>query len=917
MLTKLAIFNSQKHAKAIIKLDDATAIQIIGENKIGKTTLIDALNFLYIIDPQKMSFDSRAGKSTYTFQESIRHFFPAYNQSFIIFECFKGKAGGYFCVLVKRKTSADNVVYYKIERQFDENDYIKPNGELKKFDEIQKDFTLNNSIQSLKDKNDLFQYVYNKDTNRNAFIWINNKVKRKGQSLENSLSKTYLFLLNASSIDANALREALIIADNRQGLVLDVFSNKTKIETIEKLKNESAYIAKLNSIKNEFEDFKLVVNTYKNKKRLVGELLYSFDYLLKKEVESLNSQIWQAEAQIDNYKKEYEVLEPQKGKLSEEIGKLKAEIKTLRNSEFPNKGKIYQKEEELEEVIQILDTVSPLHTTVEEVAELLQTQKQSFQKQLDEVSASLQSIRQYNFTEKQIQNKIIELQKQKQQAESKINGYAALMIHNISEDNEVREKLNAIFSKEVISKLIQDDILEKVNHLSGILTINEGKIKGLDKIAPEPLESIENLQEQLETIEIDLRQTQDILDTIKNRTQKEDQKGDLEARIDSIKEKIKKIGNKDNIENELSALKNELLQLQNKLQNKENTINNLSGELTKVSNLITKYQNTKSGFEHQIKTYNDWYKEFEQDLKNTSWVENLIEKPLDILRQELRKEKRNLDSLQAQKQSKLTELQHLTENYTAEPIFIEQISQDILAIKDKEKSIEILLEQISNDFTKPVADFLDYYKHFEGFVKSFNRSISEYKISDLSALKIELQIHSSLMSDLDKISKVIRVDDFKPDLFNQFKGKEQQEYLKVLEDYISNRNRPIEFNELFSVSLIADDENGISKTIDLRKGNESQGTIRMINLILFLLVIKFFKIEDVENKLVFFIDEDIIDSDNTSQLVRFCKENGFVIIFAAKHQIVGLEKYYFIKKSAQHQNKVYADERNVVFAQKK
>ena len=91
----------------------------------------------------------------------------------------------------------------------------------------------------------------------------------------------------------------------------------------------------------------------------------------------------------------------------------------------------------------------------------------------------------------------------------------------------------------------------------------------------------------------------------------------------------------------------------------------------------------------------------------------------------------------------------------------------------------------------------------------------------------------------------------------------------------------------------------------------------MINLILFLLVIKFFKAEDEENKLVFFIDEDVIDSSNTDQLIRFCKENGFVIIFAAKHQIVGLEKYYFIKKSAQHQNKVFADERNVTFAQKK
>jgi hypothetical protein len=911
MLTKLAIFNSQKHAKVIIKLDDATAIQIIGENKIGKTTLIDSLNFLYIIDKSKMSFDSRGGKSTYDIKQSLHHFFPIPNQSFIIFECFKGKAGGYFCILVKRKNTEDDVEYFKIDKQLDENDYIDISGNLKKFDEIRKDLTLNNAIQTLKDKNDLFQWVYSKDTNRNAFLWVNDKVKRRGQSLDNSLTKTYRFLLNASSIDDNALREALIIADNRQGLSLDVFSNKNKIETVEKLKKESAYINKLNTLKNEFEDFKLLVNVTESKKKLVAELLYSFDELLKREVETLKSQIEQTQKQINLYKEKENVIKAKQTELAKEIGSLETANSNLQ------KGKINPKQTELKEINYILKETSAFHSTVETLTEFLETQQTSFQKQFDEVSATLQSIAQYDFTEKQVAEKIKKLEESEKQIANKIEKYQDLLIHNISENKEIREKLNAFFSQEIISTFTQNDIIQKIQSFGDILSINEGKVYGLDKIKAKPLESIEEINEQLETLEKDLKQQKDILDTLKNRAEKETQKRNLQSKINTNEAKIKKISQKDIIENELTLLKNELKEFETQLAEKEHKHEEISNELTKITNLITESQNKIIGFNKQIETYSDWHKEFEQDHNSIIFVENLIDKPIDLIRQDLRKEKRNWETKKQEKQNKFSELQRITENYTAEPIFIEQIGQDMLTLKDKEKSIETLLDQVSNEFTKPVLDFLGRYKDFEVFIRSFNKSIGDYKISDLTALKIELKANKNLFEDLGKISKIIRVDDFKTDLFNQFNTKEQQDYLKVLEEYINNRNREIHFNDLFEVKLDAYDEDGKHKNIDLKVGNESQGTIRMINLILFLLVIKFFKIEDEENKLVFFIDEDVIDSSNTEQLIRFCKENGFVIIFAAKHQIVGLEKYYFIKKSAKHQNKVYADERNVTFAQKK
>jgi chromosome segregation ATPase len=912
MLTKLAILNSEKHAKIIIAFD-ATAIQIVGENKIGKTTLIDSLNFLYIIDKRQMSFDSRGGKSTYNIKQSLAHFFPSANQSFIVFECYKAKANGYFCILVKRKNIEDDVEYFKIDKEFEEKDYIDAAGNLMKFDEIRKNFTLNNAISALKNKSDFFQWVYNKDVKRNAFLWVSEKVARKGQSLENSLTKTYRFLLNASSIDDSALREALIIAGSQQDLILDIFSNKSNIQQVENLKKQSNYIQKLAQIKQEFEAFKLLVNLTAVNKKAVVSLLFSFDKLIKEALDNQKNQIEATKKELEQYKKEQGNIQAQGQELSRNIGSLSEKIRNLEGEKIQNLAQT------LAQIEAILNDTSPLHRDVDSLTAFLEAEKEGLKKAAEEIAAILQTISQYHFTEAQVLNKIKQFEAEKTQISSKISNYQDLLIHNISDNKEIREKINAIFSQEMLAKFRKNNLLVPIQFLDNILNINGGKIEGLDGIKAKPLESIEELKQLLPTKEQELKQQKDILETIRNRDEKQKQKSDLQAEINKISDKINKISQKEAVENKISDLKKELLALKNELAGNYNKQAAIASEVAKIGQLIDKNNQQIRDVEQQIGTYHDWQKEFEQELKDTIFVDNeeFINKPIAELRLELRREKRNLESKKQEKQTKFLELQKKTENDAAEPLFIEQIAQDILSLELKQNSIETLLEQISTQFTKPVEDFLARYKHFEVFIKTFNKSISEYKISDLKELKIELKINSNLFSDLDKIRKIICVGDLKMDLFSeQLNSPEQQSYLAILDKYIQEKNEDIHFKDLFDISLEARDENDKPKNIDLKAGNESQGTIRMINLILFLLVIKYFKTDDEENKLIFFIDEDVIDSNNTSQLIRFCKENGFVVIFAAKHQIGGLEKYYFIKKSAAHLNKVYADERNVIVAQK-
>src|SRR6478736_937962 len=109
MLTKITVLNSYGYGKAQMKLDDCESMQLVGPNNIGKSTLIYTLNFLFIIDGQKMTFSGQRKGD----KDTIHHYFPSPTQSFTIFEI---KKNTYYCILLKRDIDG-NLEYYRINSE--------------------------------------------------------------------------------------------------------------------------------------------------------------------------------------------------------------------------------------------------------------------------------------------------------------------------------------------------------------------------------------------------------------------------------------------------------------------------------------------------------------------------------------------------------------------------------------------------------------------------------------------------------------------------------------------------------------------------------------------------------------------------------------------------------------------------------
>lgn len=117
MLNRIVIINSELYAKASVLIGDNSSIQIAAENNVGKSSFVNALNFLYITDKEQMRFEDDRKLS-----DSLKHYFDGTSvHSFIIFEIFKN---GYYNILVKA-TPENSIEYYKINGQYKEKYFIE------------------------------------------------------------------------------------------------------------------------------------------------------------------------------------------------------------------------------------------------------------------------------------------------------------------------------------------------------------------------------------------------------------------------------------------------------------------------------------------------------------------------------------------------------------------------------------------------------------------------------------------------------------------------------------------------------------------------------------------------------------------------------------------------------------------------
>ncbi len=879
MLNRIVIINSELYAKASVLIGDNSSIQIAAENNVGKSSFINALNFLYITDKDQMRFEDDRKLS-----DSLKHYFDGTSvHSFIIFEIFKN---GYYSILVKA-TPENSIEYYKINGQFEEKYFIESTEKgfkAKKWNDILQELSLANptDLPVKLSNEELYNLIYNTDKNKNPVVWLDKDVKRNGRkSFSNNFTDIYRHLIRSSEINEKSFRNALLVADPQQHIPLNVLSNSS-FEKIEQFEKKKTHVNNLKAIKLDFEKLKLLNDEFVSRELFLGKLKNTFIKQFDKvenELSEQTSNSSELSISIKDLKTKVDVtLKEERDTIIEE-----------RTTNTSNKNSLTKKNSEIDEELKKVKEYEPTSDNL--LYQGLKRKGEEENEKLKELESQLTQLKRSNFTKKEIEDSINTINSSITEKKNAVAQFDNLLYQNISDDQEIIRKAYYYLSRDV-AQLDKSNIVKRISKADLPLTFFDSKIDVSDIDIKKELPTIKQLQEEIESLRKELAEKEIQLKAINNRN-------GLQSNIDALKLKIKKdekfikeIENKPTL---LSTLKSntellsnfeeEAIKIQKKLDRKDL-------EIKKVSDSLKVKIKEKEKCETDLRRYKEQRK-YIIETDNIYEIEEELDYPFETIHENFVKSYRAFTRVKDNRKDLKDDINKiLNKDIKNIKQFIREVDEEISGIPQMEKIINSLLDTLSHEIGSPTHSFLTQFNDFKTFVyKSYNRKLAEYPVSNIQSVKVKIDENDDLISDLEKISNLKFSDGF--DFDNSL-----AESRKALENQLTeNSGKAIKITDLFNVKVEITKVTGKPETIDLSKQVQSRGTNIVLKLYLFLNILKDLVHRNKENRVTIYIDElDSIGSKNIKYLIKFCKDHYFVPIFAAPRKVEGIQKYYMIKE---------------------
>ena len=560
MITRIIGINTSTYVNAEMRLDDCDSLQLVGPNNVGKSTLIYTLNFLFIVDGSKMSFSGQRRGD----KETIHHYFPTHNQSYIIFEIKKNNSS--YCILVKRDSDGE-LEYFRFSGEYNADNFFKKEGahqRIRKWDEVQDELkTAGVELYLFKSKTEVFNTVYSRGRKNDAAIWLEDSVRTDG--LSNNFSKVYRYLINSKLITNKTLKESLIVADNRENEGLS-FSQKNK-KDINDLLRINEEIRTVKSIQKEFEEFREVVNLFKAKTRIVSDLLYAFDKQYNGVINELDSSRLEKEKQYQTTLLNLnEKLKPKQEDLNRELGKRELEVE-IQEKTFIN-----------------------LQTQLDEIAsfegkKFLEESLLNLDAKRRESEVRITMVENQKLDSKNLEVKLQKIDLTCGKLEAQIKNYDDQLIHKITAKDDIRKILNTVFSQEFAalpSKLVK----KKITKAGTTLSIFDGEITLPKDLVLADIPSVKSLKEELQELKREKTELEKLWAVALNFDKAQKELDAIHADIEEVKAKLNKLKNKPKLEKEADTAGKELRTMKAEKEKCEGDLSKLKKELSDKTLLL-------------------------------------------------------------------------------------------------------------------------------------------------------------------------------------------------------------------------------------------------------------------------------------------------------------------------------------------
>jgi energy-coupling factor transporter ATP-binding protein EcfA2 len=265
---KVILINAGKYEYAEVSLDGA--IQIVGPNNAGKTTLINTLQFLYIDERSRMAFEG------YTFDQTLDYYFSS-EHSYVLFECQTLRGLAVIGWRGASKTSGADPERFFYLGPFRREHFVGDNGHIRHPKEISalladKDYQL---INKPAEHRTVLSSGSGQRNNGLGIVALNDGEKFS------DFRDTLKNLLNLANITQDQMRERLLMLADLPTDYVAVDARRILGDEYEQLKRERDDLKQFKSHQQEVQQ---LISLFNERQILWGQLNYRWENLKTRKI---------------------------------------------------------------------------------------------------------------------------------------------------------------------------------------------------------------------------------------------------------------------------------------------------------------------------------------------------------------------------------------------------------------------------------------------------------------------------------------------------------------------------------------------------------------------------------------------------------------------------------------------------------
>ena len=881
---RLVLLNSAGYQRAELPLD--ASVSLVAPNNTGKTSLINALQYLLIIDKRRMDFGANDP------DKSRRFYFP-HNSAYILLEVFLPDTGTVVLGCVGKGVSHD-YEYFAYQGQLNIEEYRLADGSL---------------VPQPQLKNQLLQHqrlVFSYSASEFSEVLYGKRKKR----LLNEPDFAVFKLEHSSQVDAfqrvltRTLRLDKLRSHEVKSYLLSIFKRDLPDANIDFKKEWDNAFADVNQEREQYQAaFKqqaaIAQLEQKQQSRLQirGKLLY-FKPIINQQLSE-----WQ-----QYFEQQSHALQQQQQHIKQELEKL-----------LSNNGDLHQQKAHLQQQLQQFNKTSQRQALLAQQFALvanrqqLETQLAAVSSELDQQTALVQQASSRPLAS--IERDLARCQQEISNTERELASLSDNLYLALQQQLEPQQLdlVNRLFNKQVMlldSHNFQLHSTQFKQWLSTQATLSielAGLTLNLAQMSEQHSQSsAEQLQQRLQELKQTLTDYQQQVAAAKALEQATQRKLSLAQEVKHIERDLANF-------DELTDLNNSSEQRQQQQQQCEQQLAIIDNQLAQFQAHYQQQQTRASQLNEQLTQLNDKHQEINRqrnqrkddaalfayldELPHQPWL-TITEPRLDDLADNLaayHKDCQTLITLDEQIKTRLAELHaggltkfqhsHQPEQEVSKIIeFVAHLPQEAQALERKARDAVI-------NVTVCLRQLRDGLLTFKSKMKEFNNLISRRQISDLSKFKIEPQEETALVEAINLListaEKVNTGDTF--ELFNQH---------SVLDDETLNRAKNLLVGEgkahdflrvehLFRLTFIVAKIDGQPESFEDLDSAASNGTVLMAKLVTGLALLHLMQDKRHQVRAVCYLDEaSALDVRNQKILIDMAEEFGFALIFASPTPLI-------------------------------